>query len=853
MADKYTFKDVHRLYYWCNKVLPTVYDDSLSYYELLNKIALKLNTLIENYNELPEYIVQEIAEMLQSEELGAILQGVISNFMLNVKYPPAGITPAVGDGAEDDTEAIQGCIDWAAENGGGAVYIPAGWYLTQSITLKENVSLIGYDRYATVFTLKGGATEPLVTAQGANTIAGITLNANTAVQTEYQNALTVVGEDHLIRDVILDGGNYGLESTSTGHLQINNVIVPGCVVAGLYLHGSAQVQAENVMVEDVSEIAGDASYIINNNNGTYQIGTIARVDEGIVLNGNGNYVQLRVENATTKVTDNGTNNQYLIETEGDNVTNALLEGLREDIDAEAEDRAAEITRVEGLITAEETAREAADELLNTSIEGVAGDLSTEVTNRTNADNALDDRIDGEIADRIAAINQVETMISASEYYINVKDHGAVGDGVTDDTVAVQTAVNQVGVDGRRTVYFPPGTYVIRGCYKGGGIVLKSNMTLLFDNATVLVHRTDASSVGAIFMTAPFQDYTDTGYNGLHDIKFIGMTFDGNYTDQTPTTYATGNVGLCHNRDIDFINCTFKRGLNTHYIDMAACLNVRITNCTFYGGYANGDGSFEAINIDWATEAGFPMWGAHDGMYCQNVYIRGCLFSNFTGDNTFALGNHTQNYTAMSAEHRNIIITDNIFTNMSRTIRLNYSFNVTIANNIFANFANMSAENTTPYSVWIQDNRGWKIVNNTFYRSVRNAIFIACNPNEHQYGGVILDNEFYTIGSDDFNTAICIRIVRQRDVLVSNNNFRAVKGRTLFCTDVQGLIINSNFFQGTAAGGVVSEDIALADVVYGSVMDNFFRGGATNHVSASGTTANIVYRNNTETEITTTAS
>lgn len=447
MADKYTFKDVHRLYYWCNKVLPTVYDDSLSYYELLNKIALKLNTLIENYNELPEYIVQEIAEMLQSEELGAILQGVISNFMLNVKYPPAGITPAVGDGAADDTEAIQGCIDWAAENGGGAVYIPAGWYLTQSITLKENVSLIGYDRYATVFTLKGGATEPLVTAQGENTIAGITLNANTAVQTEYQNALTVVGEDHLIRDVILDGGNYGLESTSTGHLQINNVIVPGCVIAGLYLHGSAQVQAENVMVENVSEIAGDASYIINNNNGTYQIGTIARVDEGVVLNGNGNYVQLRVENATTKVTDNGTNNQYLIETEGDSVTNAALADLTQDLADEVQARTdadtALDTRLTGLVTAEETARIAADAALGVRIDTeitqrtdadnvLENAINAEVTNRTNADTALQENIDN-LADNLDVVIEHQRIKDHFRYYISQSTGNDDNDGLTAET------------------------------------------------------------------------------------------------------------------------------------------------------------------------------------------------------------------------------------------------------------------------------------------------------------------------------------------------------------------------------------------------------------------------------------
>ena len=44
-------------------------------------------------------------------------------------------------------------------------------------------------------------------------------------------------------------------------------------------------------------------------------------------------------------------------------------------------------------------------------------------------------------------------------YISVKDFGAVGDGVIDDTQAIQNAVNYVGSVGG-TVYFPTGTYLI---------------------------------------------------------------------------------------------------------------------------------------------------------------------------------------------------------------------------------------------------------------------------------------------------------------------------------------------------------------------------------------------------------
>lgn len=43
---------IDKLKYWCNKILPLVYDDSLSYYEVLCKTSAKLNEVIESTNEL---------------------------------------------------------------------------------------------------------------------------------------------------------------------------------------------------------------------------------------------------------------------------------------------------------------------------------------------------------------------------------------------------------------------------------------------------------------------------------------------------------------------------------------------------------------------------------------------------------------------------------------------------------------------------------------------------------------------------------------------------------------------------------------------------------------------------------
>ena len=54
MASNFT--DIGQLRFWCQKILPLVYDDSLSYYETLCKLTATLNEVIETINNIPEYI-----------------------------------------------------------------------------------------------------------------------------------------------------------------------------------------------------------------------------------------------------------------------------------------------------------------------------------------------------------------------------------------------------------------------------------------------------------------------------------------------------------------------------------------------------------------------------------------------------------------------------------------------------------------------------------------------------------------------------------------------------------------------------------------------------------------------------
>lgn len=89
-----------KLRFWCQKVLPLVYDDSLSYYELLNKVVLHLNqhtedinALIDFYNTFAEDVRDIINEMMENGDFNEIvadtLGGIVAQeYKVTESYEP---------------------------------------------------------------------------------------------------------------------------------------------------------------------------------------------------------------------------------------------------------------------------------------------------------------------------------------------------------------------------------------------------------------------------------------------------------------------------------------------------------------------------------------------------------------------------------------------------------------------------------------------------------------------------------------------------------------------------------------------------------------------------------------------
>ena len=57
--------------------IPEIYGDSLSYYEVLKKLVTAMNSVIENYNTIPDQIAEEVKNLDASQLFSAVLEQII--------------------------------------------------------------------------------------------------------------------------------------------------------------------------------------------------------------------------------------------------------------------------------------------------------------------------------------------------------------------------------------------------------------------------------------------------------------------------------------------------------------------------------------------------------------------------------------------------------------------------------------------------------------------------------------------------------------------------------------------------------------------------------------------------------
>ncbi|GAB3747476.1 glycosyl hydrolase family 28-related protein [Microlunatus parietis] len=209
--------------------------------------------------------------------------------------------------------------------------------------------------------------------------------------------------------------------------------------------------------------------------------------------------------------------------------------------------------------------------------------------------------------------------------INLRDRGAAGDGVTDDTAVLNAALDDVEANGGGTIIFPPGTYPVGGPERPR---LRDNLKIIGQDATLL----KAGANGALFVAL---SRGRTGYgSGCRNVRISGLRFLGSY----PRTRLMAPFALHHASDVVIENCVFEQVQGSrHSIDLGGCEDIVIRNCRWLGYYNNEGPAYngaECIQVDYSYHGALSYndsEGSHDGLMSRRITVEDCEFLPATVD------------------------------------------------------------------------------------------------------------------------------------------------------------------------------------------------------------------------------
>lgn len=212
--------------------------------------------------------------------------------------------------------------------------------------------------------------------------------------------------------------------------------------------------------------------------------------------------------------------------------------------------------------------------------------------------------------------------------------GAVGDGITNDRTAIQTAVNNGG-----HVLFSTGKhYIINDVVR-----LTENTVLDLNGGTL-----ECTNKHMFF-------------NFLGNSMATGYDGNGNITIRNGKLVG-GAISFGHAKNVLLENVIFENSHNDHFLEICACNNYIVRNCRFVGMEYLTTSVMEYINIDPCARGPFPWLDSanspfYDGTVNDGITIEECYFS--IGSDTYAYGfNAIGVHASDGQKHQNIRIVNN---------------------------------------------------------------------------------------------------------------------------------------------------------------------------------------------------
>lgn len=229
--------------FWCQKVLPLVYDDSLSNYEVLCKVVTYINNLIDEDRKIIEDVDALKLELMRVEEW-------IRNFTAESVYKSVKDYGALGDGVHDDTEAFKAML--ADNEKYGFFYIPAGSYpISETLTVPSDCRIVCDGTiYSTLPSPGGGVHVGLfelievenVTLSGLDIVGQVTEPINDAERSrspDWKTAIYIHDSDAIVVDackIRLWEGGYCILAEDSRDITVRDCYIKTYKFTGIALH-----------------------------------------------------------------------------------------------------------------------------------------------------------------------------------------------------------------------------------------------------------------------------------------------------------------------------------------------------------------------------------------------------------------------------------------------------------------------------------------------------------------------------------------------------------------------------------------------------------------------------------------
>src|ERR1035437_8626068 len=191
---------------------------------------------------------------------------------------------------------------------------------------------------------------------------------------------------------------------------------------------------------------------------------------------------------------------------------------------------------------------------------------------------------------------------------NVRDYGAVGDGTTDDYVAINAAITAAASGG--IVLLHPGTYAI-----SHPILMLANVILRGSGQTTTTIKLLAAGLANFNL-----DFMISYASGVSDCIVSDLSLDGNYASLTAPPANQG-------------------GLMQVYAGWLV-ERVEFKSSNYFKLWVNGSGTTDVVvrNCIWTGTVGAGNDNIGGGAFCSNINIEGCRWVSGLNGNPIDLTN-----------------------------------------------------------------------------------------------------------------------------------------------------------------------------------------------------------------------